>query len=423
MKKDSFLGQITSVLPDQIAIKNVFHNVRKLKSEVKIGRDEIEEIEFVKIADPTQNSVALQDPTSPSAKPFKPVQNYSIDSKKLHKPAKPIAILPAASSSISQTLKPDKSKKKHNFKNHDLMQPDEEEIAEDFDFEGNLALFDKKEIFKEIDNENIFGFKSNVNHKPDLVRQLNKQEEKYRHDENILDSMLLQFKNVQLEFKPKQEYTTDEPYIVIPSIPLGLRDRIQNLAHDHGYAIERQNDLLARGATELALNLLGGQRRLSPKNLHQWPTVTIICDEPYNFRQSEVGLSCGRQLASHGLKVVVYVKTSSHSDESSKELELYTATGNDFAGNVKDLLQSDLVIMAVTKNVQNSQVVRYIQENRAPVLAINPPTSGISEIVIRNSVVPILPLDSKHFSQITKPYLMSYSCCRHSKHLWKNLSR
>lgn len=28
-------------------------------------------------------------------------------------------------------------------------------------------------------------------------------------------------------------------------------------------------------ATELALNLLGGQRRLSPKNLHQWPTVTV----------------------------------------------------------------------------------------------------------------------------------------------------
>lgn len=157
--------------------------------------------------------------------------------------------------------------------------------------------------------------------------------------------------------------------------------------------MERQNDFLARGAVELALNLLGGSRRLSPKNLHQWPRVTVICDEPYNIRQSEIGLSTARQLASHGLKVMVYVKTSSHSDKSSKELELFTASGNDFTGNVKDLFTSDLVIMSVTNMNQNSQIIRYITENRAPVMAIDPPATGISEITIRNSVMPILPLD------------------------------
>lgn len=93
---------------------------------------------------------------------------------------------------------------------------------------------------------------------------------------------------------------------------------------------------------------------------------------------------------------MVYVKTSSHSDKSSKELELFTATGNDFTGNVKDLFASDLVILSVSSMNQNSQIIRYITSNRAPVMAIDPPATGISEITIRNAVLPILPLDDIH---------------------------
>lgn len=412
--------------------------MKKVTAEVTIGKDEIEDIEFIKVADPKAVSRATPSSSfksppeapvkkytksppnniskSPYSKPFKPVQNYNNQngSDKLnYKTTKPIAILqkPAVSTSngfisspAPQSLKPDntqqtngkvKNKKKHNIKNYDLMQPDDEdELEEDFDFEGNLALFDKKEIFKEIDNEGIFGTKGSQ--KPDLVRQLHRPEEKYRHDENVLDSMLMQFRNVQLEFKPKQEYTTDEAGIIIPSIPQSLRNRIQNLASEHGHTMERQNDSLARGATELALNLLGGSRRLSPRNLHQWPKVTVICDEPYNFRQSEIGLSTARQLASMGLKVMVYVKTSSHSERLSKELGLFTSTGNEFKSDVKDLFSSDLVILSVSNMNQNSQIVRYIRENRAQVLAIDPPVTGISEIVIRNAVLPILPLDDIH---------------------------
>lgn len=393
-------------------------------AEITIGKDEIVDIEFVKFADPKEVAsrqtpqqvvkpqILEEAPPKPanfSNKPFKPVQSVNDGSKPQSvRATKPIAILrkpsPAAkdfmSTSVPQSFKPDnlqngKKKKQRHVRNYDLMHNDDFSEDGDFDFEFSNSLFNKKEIFKEIDNENIFGTK-NPTQKPDLVRQLHKSEEKYRHDENVLDAMLMQFRNVQLEFKPKQEYTTEEPMIIIPSIPHSLRNRIQNLACDHGHSMERQNDFLARGATELALNLLGGSRRLSPKNQHQWPRVTVICDEPYNFRQSEIGLSTARQLASHGLKVMVYVKTSSHSDKSSKELELFTATGNDFTGNVKDLFTSDLVIMSVTSMNQNSQIVRYIQENRAPVMAIDPPPTGISEISIRNAVLPILPLDDVH---------------------------
>lgn len=419
--------------------------MKKFTAEVTIGKDEIEILEFIRTADAvsiashmTPSDASHLSSKSPAhfsdkssfKKPFLSANNFmnSLDnpeSKQNYKTTKPIPIAqkpgsgPISSSAPTkaENIPPpirSKNKKKHNTKNYDLMQTEDiEDLDCDFDFEGNLALFDKKEIFKEIDNEHIFGIKGSQ--KPDLVRQLHKPEEKYRHDENVLDSMMMQFKNVQLEFKPKQEYFTDEAGIIIPSIPQSLRNRIQNLACDNSHTIERQNDFLARGATELALNLLGGSRRLSTKNFHQWPKVdlksfpllfrlvnrfflfflqvTIICDEPYNFRSSEVGLSCGRQLASHGLKVMIFVKTSSHSDKTSKELSLFTATGNDFTGNVKDLPSSDLVIMSVTNMNQNSQIIRYIQSNRAPVMAIDPPATGLSEILIRNAIVPILPLD------------------------------
>jgi enhancer of mRNA-decapping protein 3 len=292
--------------------------------------------------------------------------------------------------------------RKKNSKNYDLMQPDDFSDQGDFDFETNNAKFDKKSIFQEIEAKkgNATGGSnnnnnSNSNNKPDLVRQTErKTEKKYRHDENVLDAMFVQFRNIQLEFKPKQQYTTDEEGIIIPSIPQSLRNRIQNLAAEHGYSMERQNEFLARGATELALQLLGGSRRFMPKNLHQYPRVTIICDEPYNFKKSEIGLMTGRQLASHGVNVMVYVKTSTTNSKESKELELYTASGNDFTGNVKDLAACDLVIMSVSNMNQNSQIIRYIQENRSPVMAIDPPVGiNAGEINIRNTVIPILPLD------------------------------
>lgn len=408
-----------------------------------IDREEIEELSFIKIVDPeiasksirntpiTQNGELspkeseLQKPTkSPPSFTNKKPNQYD-GNKQQHKTTRPIPIRSrntpnfiSASAPHSKALDPQQNGKRNgniningnangngnkydkNMKrnrNYDLMQPDDFSDQGDFDFESNNAMFDKKTIFQEIE-ASIYGKNPE---KPDLVRQIGKAEEKYRHDENVLDSMFMQFKNIQLEFKPKQQYTTDEPGLLIPSIPQSLRNRIQNLAASHGYSMERQIDFLARGATELALSLLGGARRLSPKNLHQWPRVTIICDEPYNFRQSEIGLCTGRQLASHGVNVMVFVKTSTTKEsKESKELELYTATGNDFTGNVQDLTPCDLVILSVSNMNQNSQIVRYIQDNRAMVMAIDPPVMGVNpgEINIRNSVLPILPLDDIHTS-------------------------
>lgn len=121
---------------------------------------------------------------------------------------------------------------------------------------------------------------------------------------------------------------TDEG-ILIPTVTMELRSRILLQAELVGLAWERQCDMLSRSTVELAIQLLGGARRFSLKNQHQWPKIVIVCDELFRDRHSDIGFSTGRQLASQGLKVYVYLTTSKHAEQKiNKEMELFKATGN-----------------------------------------------------------------------------------------------
>lgn len=188
----------------------------------------------------------------------------------------------------------------------------------DFDFEKNLALFDKQAIWDEID----------AIQRPDLLPQsCSSKSKNYRHDENILSSKPMGLRQISTGYQCIQEFATDDD-LVIPSIPISMRYVIQRNAEAMGLSKERQTDMLARGATELAILLLGGARRLVPMNQHQWPTILIICDEPFNEELSEAGLATGRMLASHGLKIFVSVSLDQKSARKSTELQLLKGCKN-----------------------------------------------------------------------------------------------
>lgn len=306
--------------------------------------------------------------------------------------SRPIDIIPSNRSSVPDgTPQKNVQKKTKRFningsviKNQTFGTPiDDPILDEDFDFEKNLALFDKQAIWDEIDSLQ----------KPDLVQTV-EREKKYRHDQNVITSdQPTQYRQIEtLQFENSQEYVNDVG-LIIPSIPLQVRNKIQNITDCHGLSFERQCDDLSRSTTELAIQLLGGASRLIPKNQHQWPTVAIICDEPYNERQSEIGLSTGRHLASQGLKVVVYINNTTKTNKPSKELELFAATGNEFTTSTKYLPSADLVILAVHSIHLDSTLIKWINDNRAPVLAIDPPVCGIYDVSIKCSILPILPLD------------------------------
>lgn len=78
---------------------------------------------------------------------------------------------------------------------------DSEVLDIDFDFEKNLALFDKRAVFDEI----------NALSKSDHIRLVDcnrRGETKYRHDENVLASDLPILKQISLPGTCNKEYVT-----------------------------------------------------------------------------------------------------------------------------------------------------------------------------------------------------------------------
>lgn len=150
-------------------------------------------------------------------------------------------------------------------------------LHEDFDFEGNLALFDKQAIWDSLE----------AGKKPDVVQNAvsaqKQRQKKYRHDENVIVSEPADMRQIESLFEGSEDFVTDEG-LIIPTVPQLVRTKIEMCAQKCGLSFQRQLDMLARGATDLAILLLGGARRLTPNNRHQWPTVAIICEKSENFR-------------------------------------------------------------------------------------------------------------------------------------------
>ncbi|XP_017018363.1 enhancer of mRNA-decapping protein 3 [Drosophila kikkawai] len=265
-------------------------------------------------------------------------------------------------------------------------------IQEDFDFEGNLALFDKQAIWDDIES---------THQKPDVVRHTvahhrhhQQPEEKYRHDENILASKPLQLRQIESIFDGSTDFVTDDG-LIVPTIPAYARNKIELSADKAGLSLQRQIDILARGASDLAITLLGGARRLTPANNHQWPKIAIICDGVKNMRAINIGAATGRQLASHGLTVLLYVEQAKLLEQniSNAEIALFKATDNVIVYSVDALPTPDLVILSTNTANLSEAVKKWLSVNRASVLAVDPPPCGINDVAIKYSILPILPLN------------------------------
>ncbi|CAH0589951.1 unnamed protein product [Chrysodeixis includens] len=135
-------------------------------------------------------------------------------------------------------------------------------LDNDFDFEGNLALFNKRALWEQIRNS----------HKPDVVRQADDLG-KFRHDENVLGPAPAPRRTIEVpdEFRAPMDYVTDEG-LVVPAVTGALRARLWAALQRLGLR-DAANVLLARAAADVALRLVGGGRRLDARNAHQAPTV------------------------------------------------------------------------------------------------------------------------------------------------------
>lgn len=114
------------------------------------------------------------------------------------------------------------------------------------------------------------------------------------------------------------------------------------------------------------------------------------------FRQGVVGVTCARQLASHGVSTVVLVAEPDVQGALRPHLSMYQMTGNRLTTNIQDLPSVDLIIMALCDDSDDPShyphLAEWANQSRAPVLALDPPSIGTPGIITKYSLLPILPL-------------------------------
>lgn len=287
-------------------------------------------------------------------------------------------------------------------------------FAEDeFDFEKNLALFDKRAVFSQIDREQSNGFgpsaatavvgaSSNASPRPCDM--------KYRCDENVLPVQKAVYRQILVdkvedamtsESSVVKEYVTDSG-LVVPCVAPELRSRLFELAESAGCDRKCRIEMVGRSAAEMVLLLLGGGNRFDPKNMHQRPRVTILCGS--SGSGSSFAISCARYLAGRGICLTVFIPESVASDaDVAAEMKLLNlCDGVVKTSNINDMPTKpvDMIVSAVdgidsavvsSRSPWYASVIEWANANKAPVLALDPP-SGRVGISSKYSLAVALPL-------------------------------
>lgn len=108
---------------------------------------------------------------------------------------------------------------------------------------------------------------------------------------------------------------------------------------------------------------------------------------------------------------MVYVN-SMDNPHTRQELSLYRLTRNKIVTLVSSLPQNvDLIIVALSEESGHhnidADVITWVNSSRAPVLALDPPTSGTPGITAKYSLIPVLPLP--HSPENGRLYLCNLS--------------
>ncbi|XP_062406012.1 enhancer of mRNA-decapping protein 3-like isoform X3 [Sardina pilchardus] len=254
----------------------------------------------------------------------------------------------------------------------------EESLDTDFDFEGNLALFDKAAVFSQMERHG--------NGPRQRTAPGNPSAPSYRHNENVLEGQPVVYRRITVPQYGGKEYCTDSG-LVVPSVSYELHKRLLRVSEEHGISLERRLEVTGVCACQMALTLLGGPNRLNPKNVHQRPTVVLLCGPHVQGAQ---GVSCGRHLANHEVEVILFLPNFVKMQEAlTHELSLFGRAWGKQVSGIRDLPVSpvDLVINCLDCH-ENPHLreqpwyraaAEWANQNRAPVLSIDPPVTGQSQ--------------------------------------------
>lgn len=87
--------------------------------------------------------------------------------------------------------------------------------------------------------------------------------------------------------------------------------------------------------------------RFTPKNLHQRPTVALLCGPHVQGAQ---GISCGRHLANHEVEVILFLPNFVKMlDSVTSELTLFNKTGGKQVSSIRGGLSFLIFVFAAIR--------------------------------------------------------------------------
>lgn len=425
-----------------IQLKNCFQNGLNLGSKlIDVKTTEIDNIEI--LADPL-NAVNLLKPTT--AQPEPTVQQQQNDTTNTtNKPVKQISPQQRA----PHNIKRNNSYYQNGYNEENCFNSmNEDFLKDDFDFEKNLALFDKNAFYEQIEGhskptptpavpsstksqapeinskyhqislDNLFSSVSKQQQSQQNTSNvsMNNSNKNYRFDEMILDTgEPINYNQIQLPKKySNKNYVTDDGFVV-PCIDYKLREQLIEQSYKFGFNKQRQIECMGRCCTEMCLQLLGGCIRFLPKNSHQKPSILILANS--NSIQGIYALCAARLLSIRTVKIYLLVfKCNEEDDDFKNELNFFKSNNDPSSivilNNVNDLnnIKSiDLIInglesfndsanLIVNKNLKAGSWLnalnRYIENCKASVLSIDPPSAKQTcTIKSKWCITPILPME------------------------------
>lgn len=219
----------------------------------------------------------------------------------------------------------------------------------DFDFAANLAMFDKKLVFAEIQkSDTVSSHDRLVGH-----NKLENARDKYANDEMVLqtkradswdligNTSAVQSRSNSLLAISKEtksyRLVSDSGNTVAVSSPLQLLE-IERLAAEYGATLSLLTEVCASHLLELITkNILGGATRLSNRKNHNLPPLVVLLIG--SGRCAARAFATGRHLTNHGVRVLAYVVPEENDEDVANQWQLFEKVGGKVvASSVSDFL-------------------------------------------------------------------------------------
>ncbi|KAK9723006.1 enhancer of mRNA decapping [Basidiobolus ranarum] len=301
---------------------------------------------------------------------------------------------------------------------------------QEFDFQHNLGLFDKKKVFAEIkesDSTDPDGLLVNINrntgYKPgrpvpqnygplENVLERSRKQKYYEDDDDELDEEDNETTNEESDLENWKK--NQEPIVTIrtltgitcPFVTKAQMGEIEKIAAtETGPSEDQIIENAGRSTAIMCLKALGGSRRIQPNNHNDAPLVVILAG---NTKTGAYGLSAARHLTNHGCEVIICVagKERDIIKSVSVQSKYLRASGGKIVKSAAELPEAytapvDLIVDALLGYQPSardsdhdydlasiSDLIDWANDNKAPVLSLDMPSGFKGQFKSGNAIHP-----------------------------------